>query len=51
MPRESSETGTHRGKAKSPPLVFRPLTPRLMDELGTVLRGSWVQGVGACTRA
>ena len=25
----------------SPPLAFRPLTPRLMDDLGTVLRGSW----------
>jgi GNAT superfamily N-acetyltransferase len=44
MPRESSETRTRRGQAKSPPLVFRPLTPRLMDELGTVLRGSWGTG-------
>ena len=25
----------------TPPLTFRPLTPRLMDELGAVLRGSW----------
>jgi GNAT superfamily N-acetyltransferase len=25
-------------------LVFRPLTPRLMDALGTVLRGSWGAG-------
>jgi GNAT superfamily N-acetyltransferase len=25
-------------------LVFRPLTPRLMDELGEVLRGSWGTG-------
>ena len=25
----------------SPPLAFRPLTPRLMDDLGAVLRGSW----------
>jgi len=25
-------------------LVFRPLTPRLMDTLGTVLRGSWGGG-------
>ena len=31
-------------KAKSPRLVFRPLTPRLMDGLGTVLRGSWGSG-------
>ena len=28
-------------KAKRPPLVIRPLTLRLMDALGTVLRGSW----------
>ena len=25
----------------SPSLTFRPLTPRLMDDLGAVLRGSW----------
>ena len=25
----------------SPSLTFRPLTPRLMDDLGVVLRGSW----------
>src|SRR5262245_51679871 len=31
-------------KAKSPRLVFRPLTPRLMDGVGTVLRGSWGSG-------
>lgn len=31
-------------KAKSPALVFRPLTPRLMDALGAVLRGSWGTG-------
>jgi GNAT superfamily N-acetyltransferase len=30
--------------AKSPPLVFRPLTPRLMESLGAVLRGSWGAG-------
>ena len=44
MPRESSETQPRTGKAQSPPLVFRPLTPRLMDALGTVLRGSWGAG-------
>jgi GNAT superfamily N-acetyltransferase len=32
------------GRAKGPPLVFRPLTPRLIDELGMVLRGSWGSG-------
>src|SRR5690606_39388231 len=26
------------------PLTFRPLTPRLMDDLGTVLRGGWGAG-------
>jgi GNAT superfamily N-acetyltransferase len=42
MPRKSRRKRTRRGKSKSPPpLVFRPLTPRLMDKLGTVLRGSW----------
>ncbi len=44
MPRESSTTRTRQGQAKSPPFVFRPLTPHLMDELGTVLRGSWGTG-------
>jgi hypothetical protein len=43
-PRESSETQPRTGKAQSPPLVFRPLTPRVMDALGTVLRGSWGAG-------
>lgn len=37
-------TPTSEGKAKEPPLVFRPLTPRLMDDLGTVLRGGWGSG-------
>lgn len=27
-----------------PPLVFRPLTPRLMDDFAAVLRGSWGAG-------
>jgi GNAT superfamily N-acetyltransferase len=31
-------------KASGPPLVFRPLTPNLMDEFGAVLRGSWGTG-------
>jgi GNAT superfamily N-acetyltransferase len=44
VPRESSATRTRTGKATSPPLVFRPLTPRLMEALGTVLRGSWGTG-------
>jgi GNAT superfamily N-acetyltransferase len=29
---------------KNPSLVFRPLTLRLMDDLGTVLRGGWGSG-------
>ena len=44
MPRESSKSRQREGKAQSPVLVFRPLTPRLMDELSTVLRGSWGSG-------
>jgi len=31
-------------KVKNPPLVFQPLTPRLMDDLGAVLRGGWGSG-------
>jgi GNAT superfamily N-acetyltransferase len=33
-----------QGEPKGSPLVFRPLTPRLMDEFGMVLRGSWGSG-------
>ena len=33
-----------RREDENPPLVFRPLTPRLMDDLGTVLRGGWGSG-------
>jgi GNAT superfamily N-acetyltransferase len=31
-------------EGEKPPLVFRPLTPRLMDDLGTVLREGWGAG-------
>ena len=41
MPRESSKARKKEGKRKSPALVFRPLTPSLIDDLGTVLRGGW----------
>jgi GNAT superfamily N-acetyltransferase len=44
MPRESSKSQRHVGQAKSPVLVFRPLTPRLMEAFGTVLRGNWGAG-------
>ena len=44
MPRESSQARRQVGKAKSSMLVFRPLTPGLMDEFGTVLRGNWGAG-------
>ncbi len=44
MPRESSKARKHVGKAKSPVLIFRPLTPRLMDAFGKVLRGNWGAG-------
>ncbi len=32
------------GEAELPALTLRPLTPRLMDALGTVFRGSWGTG-------
>ncbi len=44
MPSASSKARRPLGKAKSPVLVFRPLTPGLMDEFGTVLRGTWGAG-------
>jgi GNAT superfamily N-acetyltransferase len=44
MPRKSSKAQRPIGKAKSPTLVFRPLTPELMDAFGTVLRGNWGAG-------
>ena len=44
MPRKVSRTRTQQEQDKHQPLVFRPLTPSLMDALGTVLRGSWGTG-------
>ncbi|MFQ5548169.1 MAG: GNAT family N-acetyltransferase [Woeseia sp.] len=41
MPRKSQKTRKEEGNGTSPRLDFRPLTPRLMDDLGTVLRGGW----------
>ncbi len=41
MPRESSKARKKEGRRESPALVFRPLTPRLIDDLGTVLREGW----------
>ena len=41
MPHNSSTTRTRKGRPERLPLCFRPLTPRLMDDMGTVLRGSW----------
>ena len=46
---EKSSTGRTRSrqagdKPKALELDFRPLKPRLMDEFGTVLRGSWGAG-------
>ena len=40
MARKASARTTAKGKQ----LTFRPLTPRLMDDLGEVLRGSWGAG-------
>lgn len=37
-------TPTPPGESHNAPLVFRPLTPDLMEALGTVLRGSWGAG-------
>ena len=34
----------HKETASGPPLVFRPLTPNLMDEFGTVLRENFGAG-------
>jgi len=33
-----------KAQSGSPPLIARPLTPRLMDELSKVFRGSWGRG-------
>ncbi len=44
MPVKSSKAKKPKRTVKAPPLVFRPLTPRLMDALGKVLRGSWGAG-------
>jgi len=44
MRRESSASQKRQEREKNESLVFRPLTPRLMDVLGTVLRGSWGTG-------
>ena len=46
---EKSSTGRTRsrqagGKPKALELDFQPLKPRLMDQFGTVLRGSWGAG-------
>ena len=42
--RASSKPRTRKGTAASAPLAFRRLTPRLMETLGTVLRGGWGAG-------
>jgi len=42
MPRKSSKTP--RKASEPPPLVIRPLTPRFMDGLDMVFRGSWGTG-------
>ena len=43
---ETERRQAHVGEREpqAPSLVFRPLTPRLMDDLGTVLSGSWGAG-------
>jgi GNAT superfamily N-acetyltransferase len=44
MSRHASGTEGRVGRAAHRPVAFRPLTPRLMDDLGEVLRGSWGAG-------
>ncbi len=41
MPSESSRARKNERKRNKPVLVFRPLTPSLIDDLATVLRGGW----------
>ena len=44
MARRSTKVPTRSGKAQASSLAVKPLTPRLMDDLGAVLRGSWGSG-------
>ena len=44
MPHESSTARRHGGKVQRPMLVFRPLTPELIEAFGTVLWGNWDTG-------
>jgi GNAT superfamily N-acetyltransferase len=44
IPTQSSKGRTRAVKTKTSSLDFRPLTPELMAQLGTVLRGSWGAG-------
>ena len=39
-----SGEASNSSEQAAPPLTFRPLTPDLMDALGTVFRGSWGRG-------
>jgi len=44
MPRQGPKSGKPTERTHEPSLVFRPLTPKLMDDFGAVLRGSWGAG-------
>ena len=44
IPNEASKAGKSGVVAKNSALVFYPLTPPLMDDLGTVFRGNWGAG-------
>lgn len=44
MSRKTTTKKTRRAPARRSTLAFRPLTSRLMDDLGLVLRGSWGTG-------
>lgn len=44
MSRQASNTEGRVGRVARRPVTFRRLTPRLMDDFGEVLRGSWGAG-------
>ena len=41
MSRTQSKAQKHDGSGENPSLTIRPLTPDLMDDMGTALKGTW----------
>ena len=41
MAKKSAKASSKKATHPAPALTIRPLTPALMDDMGTVLRGSW----------